>query len=70
MGAALASCATPLVVPGPTVGTTVINPAFVDQVIATLQTSCSIGTAFYPTAQSIANVVAALFGAAASPACS
>ena len=42
-----------------------INPAFVDQVIATLQSTCALGLPFIPTASTIAAVVASLFGAAA-----
>ena len=42
-----------------------INPVFVDQVIATLQSTCSVGLPFIPTATTIAAVVASLFGPAA-----
>lgn len=42
-----------------------LNPAFIDAVISTLQSGCAVGTAFIPTASSIAAVVAALFGPAA-----
>lgn len=55
----LAGCATPFVING------TINPAFVDQVIATLQSICNNGLPFIPTASAIADVVASLFGPAA-----
>jgi hypothetical protein len=52
----LAGCAT-----NPSTGGLEISPAFIDSVIAALQAGCSAVT-FIPTAESIASVVAALFG--------
>jgi hypothetical protein len=54
----LAGCAT-----GPTGGLE-ISPAFVDAVVAALQAGCS-AVKFIPTVESVASVVAALFGAGA-----
>jgi hypothetical protein len=39
-----------------------INPAFVDAVIAALQAGCGVAINFIPTVESVASVVAALFG--------
>jgi hypothetical protein len=63
----LASCAgTPApIISNPTTGNLEINPAFVDEVTNLLLTGCNIGTAFIPTAGSVAAVVASLFGPAA-----
>jgi len=57
-GAAIsvASCTT-----NPLTGATEINPIFVDNVVAALQVGCTV-ISFIPTATSVANVVAALFG--------
>lgn len=60
-GGLLASCAG---VPPP-LANGGINPAFVDAVVAALQSGCAIGLSFIPTAVSIADVVASLFGAGA-----
>ena len=53
---ALVSCTT-----NPLTGATEINPVFVDNVVAALQVGCTV-ISFIPTATSVANVVAALFG--------
>ena len=57
----LAACAD---IPSPIVNGG-INPAFVDAVVAALQTTCAVGLGIIPTATAIANVVASLFGPAA-----
>jgi hypothetical protein len=56
---ALVGCTT-----NPLTGATEINPVFVDNVVAALQVGCTV-VSFIPTATSVANVVAALFGASA-----
>jgi hypothetical protein len=63
----LASCAgTPApIITNPTNGNLEINPMFVTEVTNLLISTCSIGSAFIPTAVTIANVVAGLFGPAA-----
>lgn len=53
---ALVGCTT-----NPLTGATEINPIFVDNVVAALQVGCTV-ISFIPTATSVANVVAALFG--------
>ena len=60
-GAALgvANCST-----NPLTGAVEISPAFVDSVVSALQVGCTV-ISFIPTATSVANVVAALFGPAA-----
>ena len=57
----LAGCANlpPIVVSGG------INPAFVDAVVAYLQSTCAVALHIIPTATAIANVVASIFGPAA-----
>jgi len=57
----VAGCAT---FPAPTTGGG-LNPAFIDAVIAAIQSGCTVGVPFIPTATTIASVVASLFGAAA-----
>jgi len=56
---ALAGCTT-----NPLTGAVEISPAFVDSVVSALQVGCTV-LSFIPTATSVANVVAALFGPAA-----
>ena len=53
---ALAGCTT-----NPLTGAVEISPAFVDSVVSALQVGCTV-ISFIPTATSVANVVAALFG--------
>ena len=60
----LAGCATPLP-PIITPATGGINPAFVDAVVAYMKQICG-AVSFIPTAESIAEVVAALFGGVAA----
>ena len=58
---ALVGCAT-----NPITGAPEINPQFVDDVISALQAGCNVGLAFIPTVTSVSNVVASLFGPAAT----